>query len=137
MLAVITNAFVIAITSDYIPRFVYAFKYGPCMDKGHHHENECVKRPGFYFICAESLYSSMSVLSRCLQGYVNSSLSVFDMREVNNSSRSIYCRYRDYRAPPWSSVPYEFTLQFWHVLAARLAFIIVFEVCHRMQLAYF
>lgn len=38
------------------------------------------------------------------------------------------CRYRDYRAPPWSSKPYEFTLQFWHVLAARLAFIIVFEV---------
>lgn len=32
VLAVITNAFVIAITSDYIPRFVYAFKYGPCVD---------------------------------------------------------------------------------------------------------
>lgn len=46
-----------------------------------------------------------------------------------NSSQTQYCRYRDYRAPPWSSVPYEFTLQFWHVLAARLAFIIVFEVC--------
>uniref|UniRef100_H2LMC4 Anoctamin n=1 Tax=Oryzias latipes TaxID=8090 RepID=H2LMC4_ORYLA len=99
VLAVITNAFVIAITSDYIPRFVYAFKYGPCF----------------------------SGPSRCLQGYVNSSLSVFDMWEVNNSSMSRYCRYRDYRAPPWSSVPYKFTLQFWHVLAARLAFIIVFE----------
>uniref|UniRef100_A0A8D3ALN7 Anoctamin n=1 Tax=Scophthalmus maximus TaxID=52904 RepID=A0A8D3ALN7_SCOMX len=101
VLAVITNAFVIAITSDYIPRFVYAFKYGPCMDKGHHHEDEC------------------------LRGYMNSSLSVFDMGTNSNQSR--YCRYRDYRAPPWSSVPYEFTLQFWHVLAARLAFIIVFE----------
>ncbi|KAJ4937647.1 hypothetical protein JOQ06_002279, partial [Pogonophryne albipinna] len=103
VLAVITNAFVIAITSDYIPRFVYAFKYGPCVDKGHHHKNEC------------------------LRGYMNSSLSVFEMRDPKNSSLSIYCRYRDYRAPPWSSVPYEFTLQFWHVLAARLAFIIVFE----------
>uniref|UniRef100_A0A3P8V4Y3 Anoctamin n=1 Tax=Cynoglossus semilaevis TaxID=244447 RepID=A0A3P8V4Y3_CYNSE len=92
VLAVITNAFVIAITSDYIPRFVYAFKYGPC-----------------------------------LQGYVNSSLSVFEMDEIMNSSQSRYCRYRDYRAPPWNAVPYEFTLQFWHVLAARLAFIIVFE----------
>ncbi|XP_037539632.1 anoctamin-3 [Nematolebias whitei] len=100
VLAVITNAFVIAITSDYIPRFVYAFKYGPCRD-------------------------NMSL--RCLQGYMNSSLSVFDMWELKNSSWSRYCRYRDYRAPPWSSVPYEFTLQFWHVLAARLAFIIVFE----------
>lgn len=102
VLAVITNAFVIAITSDYIPRFVYAFKYGPCADKGSHHENAC------------------------LRGYMNSSLSVFDMGETN-SSHFRYCRYRDYRASPWSPVPYEFTLQFWHVLAARLAFIIVFE----------
>uniref|UniRef100_A0A672Q2P1 Anoctamin n=1 Tax=Sinocyclocheilus grahami TaxID=75366 RepID=A0A672Q2P1_SINGR len=40
VVAVITNAFVIAITSDYIPRFVYAFKYGPCVDKGYRHEND-------------------------------------------------------------------------------------------------
>uniref|UniRef100_A0A8C5PCK2 Anoctamin n=1 Tax=Leptobrachium leishanense TaxID=445787 RepID=A0A8C5PCK2_9ANUR len=101
VLAVITNAFVIAITSDYIPRFVYAFKYGPCLDEGYRHE-------------------------KCLRGYVNSSLSVFDLSELGVEF-SGYCRYRDYRAPPWSSNPYEFTLQFWHVLAARLAFIIVFE----------
>ncbi|KAM8939067.1 anoctamin-3 isoform 2-T2 [Pelodytes ibericus] len=101
VLAVITNAFVIAITSDYIPRFVYAFKYGPCLDQGYRHE-------------------------KCLRGYVNSSLSVFDLSELG-VEYSGYCRYRDYRAPPWSTNPYEFTLQFWHVLAARLAFIIVFE----------
>uniref|UniRef100_A0A8C0YBR6 Anoctamin n=1 Tax=Cyprinus carpio carpio TaxID=630221 RepID=A0A8C0YBR6_CYPCA len=100
VVAVITNAFVIAITSDYIPRFVYAFKYGPCVDKGY----------------------------RCLRGYLNNSLSVFNMGELKNGSyHPQYCRYRDYRAPPWSPEPYEFTLQFWHVLAARLAFIIVFE----------
>ncbi|ELK15991.1 Anoctamin-3 [Pteropus alecto] len=74
ILAVITNAFVIAITSDYIPRFVYEYKYGPCA-------------------------------------------SHFEYGE----------KYRDYRGPPWSSKPYEFTLQYWHILAARLAFIIVFE----------
>ncbi|XP_075693112.1 anoctamin-3 isoform X1 [Rhinoderma darwinii] len=101
VLAVITNAFVIAITSDYIPRFVYAFKYGPCQDQGYRHE-------------------------KCLRGYVNSSLSIFDLSELGEGYTG-YCRYRDYRAPPWSAVPYEFTLQFWHVLAARLAFIIVFE----------
>ncbi|XP_054900189.1 anoctamin-3 isoform X2 [Poeciliopsis prolifica] len=103
VLAVITNAFVIAITSDYIPRFVYAFKYGPCVNKGPSHTDEC------------------------LRGYMNSSLSWFDMQELKNSNESMYCRYRDYRAPPWNTAPYEFTLQFWHVLAARLAFIIVFE----------
>ncbi|XP_063800404.1 anoctamin-3 isoform X2 [Pseudophryne corroboree] len=101
VVAVITNAFVIAITSDYIPRFVYAFKYGPCLDEGYRHE-------------------------KCLRGYVNSSLSIFDLNELGEGYTG-YCRYRDYRAPPWSTTPYEFTLQFWHVLAARLAFIIVFE----------
>lgn len=78
--------------------------------------------------CCGLIASSLAL--RCLRGYMNSSLSVFDMGEMNNSSQSRYCRYRDYRAPPWSPVPYEFTLQFWHVLAARLAFIIVFEVSH-------
>uniref|UniRef100_A0A8B9F8D5 Anoctamin n=1 Tax=Amazona collaria TaxID=241587 RepID=A0A8B9F8D5_9PSIT len=101
VLAVITNAFVIAITSDYIPRFVYAYKYGPL--ENHVFPSECKQ-----------------------QRYVNSSLSVFDLSELG-MGYSGYCRYRDYRAPPWSSTPYEFTLQFWHVLAARLAFIIVFE----------
>lgn len=52
---------------------------------------------------------------------------------TNLKSLFLLYSYRDYRAPPWSSTPYEFTLQFWHVLAARLAFIIVFEVSHRMQ----
>lgn len=34
ILSVITNAFVIAITSDFIPRLVYAYKYGPCAGQG-------------------------------------------------------------------------------------------------------
>ncbi|KAB0399937.1 hypothetical protein E2I00_014804 [Balaenoptera physalus] len=101
ILAVITNAFVIAITSDYIPRFVYEYKYGPCAN---------------HFEYSES----------CLTGYVNNSLSFFDLSELG-MGKSGYCRYRDYRGPPWSSKPYEFTLQYWHILAARLAFIIVFE----------
>lgn len=34
ILSVITNAFVIAVTSDFIPRLVYAYKYGPCAGQG-------------------------------------------------------------------------------------------------------
>ncbi|ELW48950.1 Anoctamin-3 [Tupaia chinensis] len=101
ILAVITNAFVTAITSDYIPRFVYEYKYGPCANHVKANEN-------------------------CLKGYVNNSLSFFNLSELG-MGKSGYCRYRDYRGPPWSSKPYEFTLQYWHILAARLAFIIVFE----------
>ncbi|KAM4676011.1 anoctamin-4-like [Discoglossus pictus] len=113
ILSVITNAFVIAVTSDFIPRLVYAYKYGPCAGQGQAGE-------------------------KCMVGYVNASLSVFLVtdfenrsdsfhgREFNNSSIK-YCRYRDYRDPPNAAEPYAYTLQFWHVLAARLAFIIVFE----------
>ncbi|XP_058161610.1 anoctamin-3 isoform X5 [Dasypus novemcinctus] len=101
ILAVITNAFVIAITSDFIPRLVYEYKYGPCARQSDNSVN-------------------------CLKGYVNNSLSFFDMNALH-IGKSGYCRYRDYRNPPWSSKPYEFTLQYWHILAARLAFIIVFE----------
>uniref|UniRef100_A0A4X2M5F4 Anoctamin n=1 Tax=Vombatus ursinus TaxID=29139 RepID=A0A4X2M5F4_VOMUR len=76
---------------------------------------------------------------RCMVGYVNASLSVFLISDFENRSEPTsdgsefsgtplkYCRYRDYRDPPHSLVPYGYTLQFWHVLAARLAFIIVFE----------
>lgn len=38
------------------------------------------------------------------------------------------CRYKDYREPPWSSMPYQVSKEFWAVLAARLAFVIVFQV---------
>lgn len=34
------------------------------------------------------------------------------------------CRYRDYR----NADDYSYTVQFWHVFAARLAFLILFEV---------
>ncbi|KAL4640703.1 anoctamin-4 isoform X2 [Arapaima gigas] len=114
ILSVITNAFVIAVTSDFIPRLVYAYKYGPCAGQG---------RAG----------------EKCMVGYVNASLSVFRVSDFENKSEPRtdgtdlfgspiqYCRYRDYREPPDSEEPYSYTLQFWHVLAARLAFIIVFE----------
>uniref|UniRef100_A0A5F8H683 Anoctamin n=1 Tax=Monodelphis domestica TaxID=13616 RepID=A0A5F8H683_MONDO len=114
ILSVITNAFVIAITSDFIPRLVYAYKYGPCAGQG-------------------------EAGQKCMVGYVNASLSVFLISDFENRSEPTsdgsefsgtplkYCRYRDYRDPPHSLVPYGYTLQFWHVLAARLAFIIVFE----------
>ncbi|XP_035192111.1 anoctamin-4 isoform X2 [Oxyura jamaicensis] len=114
ILSVITNAFVIAVTSDFIPRLVYAYKYGPCAGQG-------------------------EAGQKCMVGYVNASLSVFLVSDFENRSEPTsngsefsgsplkYCRYRDYRDPPHSPVPYGYTLQFWHVLAARLAFIIVFE----------
>ncbi|XP_034019164.1 anoctamin-4-like isoform X2 [Thalassophryne amazonica] len=114
ILSVITNAFVIAVTSDFIPRLVYAYTYGPCAGQGQAGEG-------------------------CMMGYVNASLSIFLVSDFEKKSQPRtngselfgeavkYCRYRDYRESPDSTEPYSYTLQFWHVLAARLAFIIVFE----------
>lgn len=43
-------------------------------------------------------------------------------------------RYKDYREPPWSKTPYELSKEFWVVLAARLAFVVVFQVCNKTQI---
>lgn len=37
-------------------------------------------------------------------------------------------RYRDYRYPPGHRYEYTHTMQFWHILAAKMAFIIIMEV---------
>ncbi|KAM4617598.1 anoctamin-9 isoform 2-T2 [Discoglossus pictus] len=119
VLAVITNGLVIAISSDFIPRLIYKYAYGPCA-RGNTEELDC------------------------LTGYINQSLSIFrtqDFEAMTKASRSVYqniteCRYRDYRTPD----DYSFSVQFWHIFAARLAFVIVFEhvaVCIKFVAAWF
>ncbi|XP_054270658.1 anoctamin-1 isoform X2 [Macrosteles quadrilineatus] len=96
-LAVITNGFIIAFTSDFVPRLLY----------------------------------KMSSPDHSLTGYMNHSLAYVDVRDLDmqgkpNSSLQ-YCRFSDYREPPWSPHKYEKTTMYWHVLAARLAFVVLFE----------
>ncbi|KAG9429833.1 anoctamin-1-like isoform X4 [Apis mellifera carnica] len=101
-LSVITNAFIIAFTSNFIPRLVYR-------------------------IIVSDNYS--------LEGFLDHSLSKFNTSDLKNGTepfsistqRVEICRYPDYREPPDSSNKYQYTIMFWHVLAARLAFIVVFE----------
>jgi hypothetical protein len=38
------------------------------------------------------------------------------------------CQYRGYRNPPGHQKEYDLSPQYWHVFAARLAFVVVFEV---------
>ncbi|KFP32538.1 Anoctamin-9, partial [Colius striatus] len=110
ILAVIGNGLVIAITSDFIPVQVYKYTYSPCM--------------------AEN-----STGLDCSTGYINHSLSVFRIQDFELHTKvpemlpgfardSIKeCRYRDYR----NADDYSYTVQFWHIFAARLAFLILFE----------
>uniref|UniRef100_A0A8C6R131 Anoctamin n=1 Tax=Nannospalax galili TaxID=1026970 RepID=A0A8C6R131_NANGA len=100
ILSVATNAFIVAFTSDIIPRLVYYYAYSN---------------------------------SSSLSGYVNNSLSVFLIEDFPNHSAPLEktdfttCRYRDYRNPPDHESKYVHNMQFWHVLAAKMTFIIVME----------
>ncbi|XP_076971542.1 anoctamin-1 isoform X4 [Tamandua tetradactyla] len=103
-LAVIINAFVISFTSDFIPRLVYLYMYSP---------------------------------NRTMHGFVNHTLSSFNVSDFQNGTAPndpldlgyevLICRYKDYREPPWSEHKYDISKDFWAVLAARLAFVIVFQ----------
>ncbi|XP_069553768.1 anoctamin-5b isoform X2 [Brachyistius frenatus] len=103
ILSVVTNAFIMAFTSDMIPRMVYLYAYG---------ENTS------------------------MMGYIDNSLSRYNISQIhrdnmpednwfNNSTTT--CRYRDYRYPPGHQREYNHTMQFWHILAAKMAFIIIME----------
>ncbi|XP_037109413.1 anoctamin-5 isoform X2 [Syngnathus acus] len=107
ILSVVTNAFIVAYTSEMIPRLVYMYAY----------------EPGF-----------------TMKGYINNSLSVFKIEDMPLDSRPeadeippwfngsiTTCRYPDYRYPPGHVDQYTHTLQYWHIFAAKLLFIIVME----------
>ncbi|XP_036151563.1 anoctamin-9 isoform X2 [Myotis myotis] len=117
VLAVIANGMVIAFTSEFIPRVVYKYRYGPCR---------------------QGARSSAD----CLTGYINHSLSVFHTKDfedpvrIKGSENVTECRYRDYR----NAQDYNFSEQFWTLLAIRLAFLILFEhvaLCIKLVAAWF
>ncbi|KAM7087131.1 anoctamin-1 isoform 6-T6 [Molossus nigricans] len=103
-LAVIINAFVISFTSDFIPRLVYLYMYSA---------------------------------NGTMHGFVNHTLSSFNVSDFQDGTAPNdpldlgyevhICRYKDYREPPWSEHKYDISKDFWAVLAARLAFVIVFQ----------
>ncbi|XP_066222236.1 anoctamin-9-like isoform X1 [Saccopteryx leptura] len=116
VLAVIANGMVIAFTSEFIPRTVYKYRYGPCREA----------------------HATVD----CLTGYINHSLSVFYTKDfqypvkIKDSENVTECRYRDYR----NSQDYNFSEQFWVLLAIRLAFLILFEhvaLCIKLVAAWF
>ncbi|XP_053396990.1 anoctamin-4-like isoform X3 [Mercenaria mercenaria] len=100
-LAIVSNAFIIALTSDFIPRLVYVYYH----NDGH-----------------------------SLEGYTNWTLSTFNTSDFQPDKRYFdttvdeigLCRYRDFRKPPGPD-EYMYSESHWHVLAARFAFVVVFE----------
>ncbi|KAG7244354.1 hypothetical protein INR49_004054 [Caranx melampygus] len=104
ILSVVTNAFIMAFTSDMIPRMVYLYAYSA---------------------------------NNSMEGYINNSLSMYNISQIDrdnmpddyntNNTITDICRYRDYRYPPGHQKKYDHTMQFWHILAAKMAFIIIME----------
>lgn len=69
-----------------------------------------------------------------LHGYVNHSLSYFDTKNFTiQTTGDGMCRYPDYRSYPGKQHQYEKTYYFWIVLAARLGFVLVFEVSDQFE----
>ncbi|XP_026233904.1 anoctamin-9-like [Anabas testudineus] len=110
VLAVIANGLVIGVSSDFIPRLVYRYRYGPC--------------------------ANGTTDTHCMEGYINDTLSTaylthpgirndFNETQMKLDNGLIFtsCSYRDYR----NSEDHSLTSQFWLVLAVRFAFIILFE----------
>lgn len=68
-------------------------------------------------------------------GYVNHTLAYFNTKDFQEGTRPLFssfgnvttCRYAEYRNPPWDDRPYKRPLIYWHILAARLTFIVVFQ----------
>ncbi|XP_050545540.1 anoctamin-1 [Daktulosphaira vitifoliae] len=100
-LAVITNGFIIAFSSNFVPRIVYLLL---------HSENGTD------------------------EGFLNSTLAYFYTEDfekgvtpLNTSYNVTYCRYKDYRNPPWSPNKYERPTYYYEVLVARLTFVVIFQ----------
>ncbi|XP_041351905.1 anoctamin-4-like isoform X2 [Gigantopelta aegis] len=102
-IAIFSNACIIAFTSEFIPKLVY--KYG---------------------------YSN----NNSLDGYMAWSLSKFYVKDFepesvpSDNKTDVFgvvtqCFYRDYRDP---SSDYHYSVAYWHIMSAKLAFIIVFVI---------
>ena len=64
-----------------------------------------------------------------LNGYVNFSLSYFDLTDLDPRSKANVttgiCRYSNYRSGPNDGDPYTPNLEFWHIWVARLLFLVI------------
>lgn len=118
-ISVLVNAFVLAFTSEYIPKLIYRTRYAPDRDE-----------PG----------------GGTLAGYIDNSLSTISTAYIYNKepetdpinplsnleklnlnltlANTTICRYSGHFD---SFAPYKQNKQYWHVIAARLAFVFVFQ----------
>lgn len=101
-ISVVSNAFIIAFSSNFIPVLVYKLKVNP------NHSEE---------------------------GFLNNSLAYFntaDFQYGRGPLETMYdniteCRYSEFRNPYWHDEKYKRPTLYWHIIAARLAFVVVYQ----------
>lgn len=97
-LSVITNGFIIAFTSEFIPRLVYRLRVSPDGTLTNY------------------VNHSLSIFNTS------------NFEDKHHLEGGSICRYPDYREPPGIEHAYEHTNFYWVVLASRFGFILLFEV---------
>ncbi|XP_076257406.1 anoctamin-1-like isoform X2 [Rhynchophorus ferrugineus] len=100
-IAVASNAVIIAFSSHFIPRMVYMMKINPESNT---------------------------------EGYLEFTLSYFNTSDFINGTapetsqyNATTCRYAEFRHPPDHEMKYKRPSIYWHILAARLAFIVIYQ----------
>lgn len=101
-LSVITNGFIIAFTSDFIPRLVYVLYYSPTQTLD-------------------------GYVEFTLARFNTSQFKPNTEPDVPGFANVTECRYQDFRYEPQHPDAYERTSVFWNVMAAKLIFVVLFE----------
>ncbi|CAO1405540.1 unnamed protein product [Diamesa tonsa] len=101
-LSVITNGFIIAFTSDFVPRFIYQVFINP--------EHTLDGYVNFTLATFETKD-------------LKEETKPFETQWANITM----CRYQDYRNPPYHPEEYEISATYWKIMAGRLIFVVLFE----------
>ncbi|XP_072017851.1 anoctamin-4-like isoform X2 [Amphiura filiformis] len=123
-LAVLTNACVIAFTSEFIPREVYKYAVGEGSLSGYiDYSLARFNTSNFEMIDGETSGPNPDKYSFVYDGYpVEAGDEYYDMYANETVSE---CRYRGYYNGP--NPPYDHTIDHWKILAMKLVFVLLYE----------
>jgi hypothetical protein len=88
-------------------------------------------RPHFTAATQKRIYNHTFLITDFCIAEFNTSDYEDDMGADTDAEDPPTCQYRGYRNPPQHEKKYDLSPQYWHVFAARLAFVVVFEVMSR------
>ncbi|XP_044735821.1 anoctamin-1-like isoform X2 [Chrysoperla carnea] len=100
-IAVVSNAFILAFSSNFIPRLMYMLTVSP-----DHTDNGFLNHTLAYFDTSDFQYGA---------------------RPLHSNFNVSMCRYAEFRNPPDDVQKYKRPIHYWHLFVARLAFVVIFQ----------